>query len=133
MNVQFWRLPVFSDGRGSLSVAENTHLPFPIKRVYFLFDTKEMRGGHAHRKEQEVFICVSGSFKAKIHDGKRWKSYTLNKPGQALYTGAMIWHQFEDFSDNAIMLALSSTSYEGQKGYIVDLELFKKTCKKRSS
>lgn len=135
--VQYWRLPIFTDHRGSLSVIQNTDLPFTIKRTYYLFDTKETRGGHAHKKEQEVFICVRGSFTAKIHDGKGWKSYKMNKPGQTIYTDAMIWHEFEDFSQDAIMLALSSRLYEGKKGYITDLEQFKDLCsktrKKRSS
>lgn len=124
--IEVFSLPVHSDARGSLAVSEFNELPFTPKRAYFLYDTQALRGGHAHKKEQEVFVCLSGSFRARVHDGKKWRTVQMNKPGKALYTGAMIWHEFDQFSKNSIMLALSSTHYEGTKEYILDLESFKK-------
>lgn len=133
MKISFWQLPVMADARGALSVVEESNLPFRFKRVYFLYNTKEKRGGHAHKKEKEVFICIKGSFTARAHDGRRWQTFQMKKPGQALYTDAMVWHEFDNFSPGAIMLALSSTLYKGQKEYIMDFELFKKLCAKKSS
>lgn len=133
MNIRFWKLPVFTDSRGSLCAIEWKDIPFIPKRSYFLFNTKSLRGGHAHKKEKEVFVCVKGSFRARVHDGKRWKNFVMKRPGQALYAPNMTWHEFDRFSSNAVMFALSSTLYEGQKGYIMDFENFLKLCRKKSS
>lgn len=119
-------LPTFIDARGSLAVCEFKNLPFTPVRAYFLYNTKAQRGGHAHLTEQEIFVCIAGSFRARVHDGKKWHKYIMNKPGKALYTAGMIWHEFDAFSNDAVMLALSSTSYTGTQEYIMDLEVFKK-------
>lgn len=121
----FWRLPVHKDERGGLCAIEWTDLPFQPKRAYFLFDTRSLRGGHAHSKEKEVFVCLAGSFRARIHDGKRFRTFRMNKPGQALYTANLVWHEFDQFSKNAILLAISSTPYKGTKEYIMDFEKFR--------
>jgi len=132
MKYRFWKLDVHKDARGGLSVINWKNLPFTPKRVYFLFDTKGKRGGHAHRQEKEVFVCIKGSFKARIHDGVRWHSYSMKAPGQAIYTDKMMWHEFDDFTPDAVMLAISSTPYKGTKGYILDFDEFKKICQKKS-
>lgn len=122
----FWKLPVHKDYRGGLCAVEWRDLPFKPQRAYFLFQTKALRGGHAHTKEKEVFVCLAGSFRARIHDGKRFRAFRMNKPGQALYTANLVWHEFDQFSKEAVMLAFSSTTYKGQKGYIMKFEEFKK-------
>lgn len=132
MNYCFWKLPVFIDKKGGLGVIEWDALPFKPKRVYFIFEAKGMRGGHAHKKECEVFVCLKGSFKAKIHDGKRFRIFKMDTPGQALYTNHHVWHEFYSFGKNAVMLAISSIPYDGQKGYIMDFDKFLKICAKKS-
>lgn len=121
----FWNLPVFKDKRGNLCAIEWKNLPFTPKRAYFLYETASLRGGHAHKKEKEVFVCVKGNFRARIHDGKRFRNYFFKKPGQALYTANLVWHEFDRFSKEAVMLALSSMPYDGKKGYIMKFEEFK--------
>lgn len=133
MKYKFWKLPVFTDERGSLCVAEFSRLPFPPKRVYFLFETKALRGGHAHTQEEEVFVCIAGSFRARIHDGKRFRNFRMGMPGQALYAANFVWHEFDKFSKGAIMLAFSSTKFDGRKGYIMNFEEFLTLCRKKSS
>lgn len=124
--------PVFKDSRGALCPMEFKDLPFKPKRAYFIFDTKTMRGGHVHKKEQEIFVCVKGSITARIHNGKKWKDVRMYKPGQAIYTPAYVWHEFEDFTPGSILMALSSTSYEGNKNYITDFKEFLSICHKKS-
>lgn len=122
-------MPIFQDSRGCLAPIDFRSLPFVPQRAYFLFDTKELRGGHAHRNEREVFICIRGNFRAKIHDGRRFRTYRMNHPGKMLYTDALVWHEFDDFSPDAILLALSSTIYNGNADYILNFQDFL-TCKK---
>ena len=56
-------------------VEENNHIPFDIKRVYWVYDVPggEMRGGHAFKKNKEFIIALSGSFDVIIKDGKTKK------------------------------------------------------------
>ncbi len=79
----YWKLKVFKDSRGPLCALEFSELPFVPKRAYFIYDVKKLRGGHAHTKEKEVFICIKGSFTARIHDGTRFRTFPMKKPGQA--------------------------------------------------
>lgn len=129
MKYKLLKLPVFEDKRGGLCSIEFSKLPFKPKRVYFIYGASEKRGGHAHTKEKEVFVCVQGSFTAKIHDGKGFHTFKMNKPGSAIYTANLVWHEFENFSKDAIMLALSGTLYDGRKGYIEDFARFLKIYK----
>lgn len=132
MKYKFWKLNIFKDDRGSLCPVEFFDLPFKPKRIYFVFDVKELRGSHAHRKEQEIFICLNGSFRARLHNGKKYKTFKMSAPGEALYVPNLIWHAFDKFSKDAIMLAITSTPYKGKKGYIMDFDQFKKLCGKKS-
>lgn len=122
--IKQFMLPVFTDERGSLAVSEFKDLPFMPVRSYFVFNTKALRGGHAHLKEQEVFVCIAGSFVARVHDGEKWQEILMNEPGKALYTDALIWHEFDQFSPDSVMLALSSTPYEGTSEYLLDFDAF---------
>ena len=38
-------------------------IPFDVKRVYYIWGTKRtaVRGRHAHRRLEQVIVCVSGS------------------------------------------------------------------------
>jgi len=115
---------VYGDEDGKLCPLYFEQLPFKPKRAYFIYSSKIKRGGHAHKKEEEVFVCIAGSFRARIHDGKKWRTYKLYKPGKAIYTDKMIWHEFDDFSEDGVMLAISSTVYNGTKDYIMDFAEF---------
>ena len=58
-DVRIIELPKILDARGNLSFAEqNTHIPFEIKRTYWIYDVPggEDRGGHAFRENQEVVM-----------------------------------------------------------------------------
>ena len=73
-------LPKFLDARGNLSFAQNnTHIPFEIKRTYWLYDVPggESRGGHAYRETEEFVIALSGSFDVIVDDGKEKKTFHL--------------------------------------------------------
>ena len=129
--VNFWKIPTHRDARGGLSSIEWRDIPFKPQRVYFIFDVKGKRGGHAHKKEKEVFVCIKGKFRASVHDGKRWKRFKMAKPGDALFNENMVWHEFDNFSTGAIMLAISSIPYDGKKGYIMSFDEFLSLCKPR--
>lgn len=120
--------PVVTDYRGNLTfIEENRHVPFEIKRVYYLYDvpTGAVRGGHAHIKLEQVIIAISGSFEIIIDDGYTRKSVFLNRPHYGLYIPPGIWRELVNFSSNSVALVLASLPYD-EKDYIRDYEKFKK-------
>jgi dTDP-4-dehydrorhamnose 3,5-epimerase-like enzyme len=119
-------LPKILDERGNLSFFQNEdHLPFPIQRVYWIYDVPggEVRGGHAYREMQEFIIALSGSFDVVLFDGKEEKKYTLNRSYYGLYVPKMVWRSMENFSTNALAFVASDSFYD-EHDYIRDKNKF---------
>lgn len=119
-------LKVFSDARGSLiALEQNKNVPFNIKRVYYIFNTRKdmSRGFHAHKKLEQLLICINGSCKIKVDDGKNTKIFELFSPDQGLYIGKNIWREMFAFSKGCILLVIAS-SYYNSKEYIRNYEEF---------
>jgi len=124
--VKLINLPKIEDPRGNLTfVEEKNHIPFDIKRVYWIYDVPggEVRGGHAYKKSDEFIIALSGSFDVIIEDGKMKKKHSLNRSYYGLYIPRLHWRTIENFSTNALALTLSSTLYDGYD-YIRDYKVF---------
>ena len=120
--------PKIVESRGNLTFIEGTkHIPFEIKRVYFLYDVPSgaTRGGHAHKKLFELMIALSGSFDVVLDDGKEKKKFFLNRPHYGLLLPPGVWRELENFSSNSVALALASEIYI-EEDYIRDYGVFKK-------
>ena len=125
-NCKLMQLPVLEDKRGSLSFVETgQHLDFDIKRNYFLYNIPggEDRGMHAHKKLQQLLLCLSGSFEVTLDDGIDRKVFYLNKPNVALYIGPMVWRELKNFSSGAVCSVLASHIYDSDD-YIHDYRKF---------
>lgn len=123
---QIIKLPKFLDARGNLSfVEQENHIPFRIKRTYWLYDVPggESRGGHAYKENQEFIVALSGSFDVVLDNGNRKKVYTLNRSYYGLYVPKGLWREMENFSTNSLALILSSTDYDSND-YIRDYDEF---------
>lgn len=115
-------LPRFLDARGNLSFAEqNKHIPFAIKRTYWIYDVPggESRGGHAFKQTDEFIIALSGSFDVVVDDGTSKKKFTLNRSYYGLYIPKGLWREINNFSTNSLALEFASTKYDA-KDYIRD-------------
>ena len=120
------QLPRFYDLRGNLSfIEEDTHLPFRLRRVYWIYDVPggEQRGGHAFRETEELIVSLSGSFDIVLNDGKHEWRFMLNRSYNGVLVPKMIWRTLENFSTNSLALILSSTDYS-EDDYIRDWEEF---------
>jgi oxalate decarboxylase/phosphoglucose isomerase-like protein (cupin superfamily) len=125
-NVSMISLPRLFDQRGNLSVIEGgQHIPFSIKRVYWIYDVPggEVRGGHAYRNLNEVIVALSGSFDVVLHDGSERRVISLNRSYNGLYVPNLIWRSIENFSTNALCLILASERYD-EGDYIRDFNTF---------
>ena len=119
-------LPKIEDERGNLSfIEEYVHLPFQIKRVYWIYDVPggEYRGSHAYRSSEELVVALSGSFDIILHNGIEEKKYSLTRSYYGLYIPKLTFRRLENFSTNSLALILSSTLYD-QVDYIRDFEEF---------
>ena len=123
---QLIQLPKFLDARGNLSFVEQmNHIPFEIKRTYWLYDVPggESRGGHAYKENKEFIVAISGSFDVVLDDGKEEQTFTLNRSYYGLYVPKGLWRKMDNFSTNSVGLILSSTNYD-ERDYIRDYDEF---------
>ena len=122
------QLPKFLDARGNLSfVQQMDHIPFEIRRTYWLYDVPggECRGGHAYEENQEFIVAMSGSFDVVLDDGTEKKTFTLNRSYYGLYVPKGLWREMDNFSTNSLALVLSSTDYDSND-YVRDYDVFLK-------
>ena len=127
MKAKFIEFDIKDDERGKLIAIEQfKNLPFEIKRVYYIFATKSgvRRGYHAHKDLQQIAICVSGSCKFLLNNGKeRIKDIILDSPNKGLFIDKMIWREIYDFSEDCVLLVLASDYYD-ESDYIRDYKEF---------
>ena len=121
-------LPRFLDARGNLSLVEqNNHIPFEIKRTYWIYDVPggEERGGHAFRQNEEFIVALSGAFDVVVDDGRQKKTFSLNRSYYGLYVPNGLWREMKNFSTNSFALEFGSTHYD-KADYIRSYEEFLK-------
>ncbi len=95
---------------GNLTVVENGKLiPFDIKRVFYIYDVPggEERGGHSHKKLQQVIVAISG----------------VNRPYQGLLVAPGVWSKQHNFSSGSVCLVLASDHY-CEEDYVRDYDQF---------
>lgn len=114
-------LPKISDPRGNLTFIEgNQHIPFDIRRVYYLYDVPggAERGGHAHKELSQLIIAMSGSFDVILDEGEgKRKRVHLNRSYQGLYVCPMMWRELDNFSSGSVCMVLASHVYDESDYY----------------
>ena len=114
------------DERGSLiAIEEGYNAPFQIKRVYYMYDTGKnvVRGKHAHKTLQQILVCVHGSCKVLLDNGKEKKIVLLEKPYEGLYISNDMWREMYDFSSDAVLMVFASEVYN-ESDYIRNYDEF---------
>lgn len=110
-------MPLFNlaDERGGLiSLESNKNVPFEIKRVYYIYGTREntRRGHHAHKNLKQMIVAVSGSCRFLLDDGAGREEVFLNSPTSGLIVESGIWREMYDFSPDCVLMVLASEFYD---------------------
>lgn len=124
--IQWVHFPPLGDARGSLVALEaGSTIPFPIKRVYYIFATQKdvARGFHAHHNLKQVAICITGKCRMVLDDGKTREEVILDSPTEGLLIEDLVWREMHDFSDDCVLLVLASEHYD-EADYIRDYDEF---------
>jgi len=107
--------PRVQDPRGNLTFVESArHIPFEIKRVFYLYDVPggESRAGHANKSLQQVIIAASGSFDVVVDDGLKRARFSLSRSYYGLYIPGGIWRDMDNFSSGSVAIVLASDYYD---------------------
>ena len=108
-------LSKIADPRGNLTFIESErHIPFEIKRVYYLYDVPggASRAGHGHKTLQQLIIAMSGSFDVTLDDGTKKEKYQLNRSYCGLYVAPMVWREIDNFSSGSVCMVLASDFFD---------------------
>jgi len=119
-------LATATDATASLTFIEGgRHLPFEIRRVYYLYDIEAgaERGGHAHKQHEELIIAAAGRFDIVLNDGYRSERFCLERPNQGVFFPTMVWHELQNFTPGSVCLVLASLYYD-QEDYFRDYDEF---------
>jgi hypothetical protein len=120
-------LPVVHDARGNLTFVEGgNHVPFDVRRVYWLYDVPggESRAGHAHRELEQLFVAAMGSFDITLDNGRDRCRVTLNRSYNGLLVPRLVWREIDNFSSGAVCLVLASLPYD-EADYYRDYDAFR--------
>lgn len=126
MEIKIIEFSIMGDERGSLiALEENCNVPFDVKRVYYIFDTKEgvRRGFHAHKNLKQLAVCISGSCTFLLDDGRVQKHIRLSSPTQGLLIEGLVWREMYDFSSDCVLMVLADAYYD-ENDYIRDYAMF---------
>jgi hypothetical protein len=118
--------PKIHDVRGNLTPVEGgIHVPFPIARIYYLYDVPggASRGGHAHRDLEQVIVAIHGSFEVVLDDGREKATHRLSRGDQGLYLSRGVWRELHHFTSGSVCLVLASRPYDAND-YFREYSLF---------
>ena len=104
-------LKTFDDEKGTLTVVEDI-LPFKVKRTYYVYNVNSIRGGHRHKLTVQGLVCLGGSCKVYVNNGKTEKEYIIDTPQKCLILDPKDWHTIDFSSNNTVLLVFASEYYD---------------------
>jgi dTDP-4-dehydrorhamnose 3,5-epimerase-like enzyme len=115
MNLDLINLTPRGDHLGWLIALENLRtVSFEIRRVYYIYGSQPgvRRGKHAHHKLRQMAVCLQGSCRFYMDDGRSKREISLDRCDIGLMIEPMIWHEMDNFSSDCILLVLASALYD---------------------
>ncbi|MEK7208386.1 MAG: FdtA/QdtA family cupin domain-containing protein [Patescibacteria group bacterium] len=114
-------------GRGALLFGEEKKdIPFPVKRFYVIShvsDPQSVRGDHAHKRLRQIMLCLSGSCRLSLDDGRVKQTIVLKASGQGIWIGSGVWRTLKGFSPDCVVLVITDAPYR-ESDYIRDYQDF---------
>ena len=124
--ISWLNFPPLGDERGCLvSLEAKKTIPFDIKRIYYIFKTKDdvVRGLHAHKVLKQVMICITGSCKIKLDNGQSSETVILESPVKGILVEGLIWREMSNFSNDCVLLVIANEHYD-ESDYIRNYDDF---------
>lgn len=108
-------LKTFSDNRGNLSVLEDHEIPFPIRRLFYIYGVNDsQRGGHRHHTTYQALICLVGQCTVQVNNRGTQTNYRLSDPKWCLILEPDDWHILSGFTLGSILLVCASEYFDEQ-------------------
>jgi len=128
--IKFITIPTITDDCQLCFAQYPDHMPFKIKRIYFIISPKanEPRGCHAHRKTRQVLFCIQGKVRMILDDGKNREETILSSPEKGILLEKMVWHEMHDMARSTTLIVVASEKYD-PADYIRSYDQFKKLAK----
>ena len=100
-------------------------------RVYFVYGAKKgtSRGHHAHKKLEQLLVCVYGVIEVTLFDGQNEMVHILDDPTKSLKVGSMVWRTMRWLKDDSVLFVLATEQYD-ETDYIRDYDVFLQTVNK---
>lgn len=132
--IKYIKIPKICDDCFLIFAESQKHIPFKIKRVYYILQSKPglPRGLHAHFKTKQVLFCIQGSATIILDNGRKKTKITLDKPNIGVLLNPLIWHEMHRLKKETILLILASKEYDPED-YIRDYSDFKRIINKNES
>ena len=115
------------EARGHLTVGEiGKGMPFVPRRFFVISEVPDrgIRGEHAHRRLDQLLVCLAGSVIAEVSDGSSWRSVALDCPQVGLHIPPMVWGAQYGYTRDAVLMVLASAEYDAAD-YIREFPEFK--------
>lgn len=129
MRAKIIEVPSFVNELGHLSFIENgNNIPFKIQRVYFITNVspETIRGQHGHKKLEQIFVAINGSFEISVLNKFENSSFLLDNPLKGLYVPPMSWREVYNFSSlHTTCLVLASEVYDSEDYIFVKSDFMK--------
>jgi WxcM-like protein len=111
---------ISSSSPANLTFVETArHVPFEIRRVFYVYDLPigGTRSAHAHKTLQEVIICLSGGVDVHLDDSYHKRTVRLHRPWLGLYIPPLIWISLGNFDPGTVYMGIVSDYYDESDYY----------------
>ena len=102
------------DARGCLLPLDFAALPFAPQRVFTVsaVNAGTQRGGHAHRANRQLLVCVTGRIDVTLRRGGEACDVPLTAGGPGLLIETGVWASQTYVSSDSVLLVLADAPFD---------------------
>ena len=114
-----------------MRVFDSNIIPFAVCRIFTVSANADgKRGEHAHKKCNQLLICVSGALGLLCDDGEKRHTIQLESDSDGVWIPNGIWAEQTYLEDRSVLLVFCDQPYE-ESDYIRDYNEFLEWKKKQ--